>query len=83
MRGGHRAAAEILVIPMDRIRLFIKLAPTRAHDALFALACRLLLPLSTTCKVCNMLRGMAIGFMLGLIAAAMLAVLAARFGWGF
>jgi hypothetical protein len=66
---------------MDRIRLFVKLAPSRAHDALFALACRLLLPLSTNCKVCNMLRGMAIGFWLGIIAAAALAVMSAYFGW--
>ena len=66
---------------MDRIRLFLKLAPSRAHDALFALACRLLLPLSTTCKVCNMLRGMAIGFGLGMAASAALAVLSAYLGW--
>jgi hypothetical protein len=66
---------------MDRIRLFFKLAPSRAHDALFALACRLLLPLSTGCKVCNMLRGMAIGFGLGLVAAAVLAVMTAYFAW--
>lgn len=64
---------------MDRIRLFIKLAPSRAHDALFALTCRLLLPLSTSCKVCNMLRGMAIGFALGLAAAAVAAAVATYF----
>ena len=50
---------------MDRIRLFIKLAPARAHDALFALACRLLLPIATNCKVCNILRGLLIGALLG------------------
>lgn len=50
---------------MLRLPLFIKLAPGRARDAAFALACRLLLPLSTMCKVCNMLRGMLLGFLLG------------------
>lgn len=71
-----------MIMLMDRFRLFLKLAPSRARDALFALACRLLLPLSTSCKVCNMLRGMAIGFVLGLISAVLLADLVARFGWG-
>jgi hypothetical protein len=68
---------------MDRLRLFLTLAPTRAQDALFALACRLLLPLSTGCKVCNMLRGIAIGILLGVGMAALLAVLSGYFGWGF
>lgn len=68
---------------MDRLRLFLTLAPTRVQDALFALAGRLLLPLSTGCKVCNMLRGIAIGFMLGMVFSALLAVLSGYYGWGF
>jgi hypothetical protein len=50
---------------LDKIRLAIKRAPANLHDWLFALACKLLLPLSTMCKVCNMLRGMAIGVGIG------------------
>ena len=44
----------------------------KAHDRLFEIACKLLLPLSTMCKVCNMLRGMGIGIIIGagLTAAA-------------
>ena len=50
---------------MDKLRLFIKRSPAALHDWLFALACRILLPISTMCKVCNMLRGIAIGALLG------------------
>lgn len=50
---------------MDQLRFFIKRALARVRDAAFALACRILLPIATTCKVCNMLRGMAIGILLG------------------
>ena len=50
---------------MDRIRLFVKRAPAQVRDAAFALACRVLLPIATTCKVCNMLRGMVLGGLLG------------------
>lgn len=58
------------------IRLLIKRAPAVAHDWLFALACRALLPISTTCKVCNILRGIAIGSVLGGALA-----LATHHGW--
>jgi hypothetical protein len=68
---------------MDRLRLFLTLAPTRAKDALFALACRMLLPLSTGCKVCNMLRGIAIGTLLGMLLSAVFGVLSSYFGWGY
>jgi hypothetical protein len=68
---------------MDRLRLFFKMAPSRMRDAAFAIVCRLLLPLSTSCRVCNMLRGMGIGYMLGLISAAAQAVLSAYYGWRF
>jgi hypothetical protein len=57
---------------LDTIRLAVKRAPANAHDALFALACALLLPLSTHCKVCNMLRGMAIGAAVGAAIATVL-----------
>lgn len=50
---------------MDQLRFFIKRAPARVRDAAFALACRILLPIATTCKVCNMLRGMTLGFLFG------------------
>jgi hypothetical protein len=50
---------------MDRLRLFFKRAPGRVRDAAFALACRVLLPIATTCKVCNMLRGIVLGILLG------------------
>ncbi|TCS38512.1 hypothetical protein EDC30_102251 [Paucimonas lemoignei] len=40
-------------------------AKARLHDRLFGLACDLLLPISTYCKVCNILRGIALGFLLG------------------
>lgn len=53
----------------------IRRLPGRLHDALFALACRLLLPLSTMCKVCNMLRGMALGFVLSVALCAATALL--------
>ena len=43
----------------------IKRVPTILHDRLFELACRVLLPISTICKVCNILRGMAIGVLIG------------------
>lgn len=67
---------------MLRLPLFIKLAPMRVRDAAFALACRLLLPLSTSCKVCNMLRGMGIGILIGLAVAWTLDGLSQLFGWG-
>lgn len=51
---------------LDRLRLAIKLAPTKLHDWLFEIACRVLLPISTMCKVCNILRGMLIGALLGI-----------------
>lgn len=50
---------------MEKILHLICRAPSVVHDWLFELACRLLLPLSTTCKVCNMLRGICIGVLLG------------------
>lgn len=50
---------------MNNIRFFFKRAPAQVSDAAFALACRILLPIATTCKVCNMLRGMSIGILLG------------------
>jgi hypothetical protein len=50
---------------MDQLRFLLKRAPARVRDAAFALACRILLPIATTCKVCNMLRGMSIGYLLG------------------
>jgi hypothetical protein len=36
-----------------------------AHDKAMALACRLLLPIATTCKVCNIMRGIGIGIIIG------------------
>lgn len=51
---------------MDNLRLAIKRAPTTLHDAVFAIMCKLLLPLSTDCRVCNMLRGMALGILVGI-----------------
>jgi hypothetical protein len=69
MRTGDRPPAEILVAAMsqrlDKIRLAITRAPSILKDGALSLACKLLLPLSTTCKVCNMLRGMAIGIGIG------------------
>lgn len=50
---------------MEKIRHLICRTPSVVHDWLFELACSLLLPLSTTCKVCNMLRGIGIGVLLG------------------
>jgi len=50
----------------------VKRAYRRLADALFAIACRVLLPISTICKVCNILRGMTIGFLLGVGAGALL-----------
>lgn len=50
---------------MDNLHLFFMRAPARVRDAAFALACRLLLPIATDCKVCNMLRGMSLGILLG------------------
>ncbi|MDP3841086.1 MAG: hypothetical protein Q8Q81_00620 [Oxalobacteraceae bacterium] len=53
--------------PFDTILRAIKRVPTVLHDRLFELACRVLLPISTMCKVCNILRGMAFGFVLGVL----------------
>lgn len=50
---------------MNKLRLFFKLAPMRIRDAAFELACKVLLPIATNCKVCNMLRGMTLGFLFG------------------
>lgn len=66
---------------MNKLRLFFKLAPMRIRDAAFELACAVLLPLSTMCKVCNMLRGMAIGMLLGGGAAGIAIVACIRHGW--
>jgi hypothetical protein len=55
---------------LDKVRLAIKLAPTKVYDFLFEMACKLLLPLSTMCKVCNMLRGMGIGVVIGCVSTA-------------
>ncbi|OFJ46427.1 hypothetical protein BA896_021995 [Janthinobacterium lividum] len=51
--------------PFDNVLRAIKRLPSSLHDRLFTLACSVLLPISTSCKVCNMLRGMAIGLLLG------------------
>lgn len=51
--------------PFEPVLRKIKRMPTVLHDQLFELACRLLLPISTTCKVCNILRGMTVGLLLG------------------
>jgi len=59
------------------IQSYLRRLPTRVHDSLFAIACRVLLPLSTMCKVCNMLRGMAIGLGFGTVLGAALAYLVA------
>lgn len=82
MRAGHRAAAEILVTAM-RLPLSIKLGPQRMRDAAFSLACRLLLPLATDCKVCNMLRGMMLGIPVGVVIAWCIDCLALYFHWGW
>lgn len=66
-------------LKLDNLRLAIKRLPTTAKDAAFALACKLLLPLSTMCKVCNMLRGMAIGFGIG-VATTVAVVLLLKIG---
>ncbi|WP_076592012.1 hypothetical protein [Herminiimonas arsenitoxidans] len=50
---------------LNDICLKIKRAPSVAKDNAFAFACTVLMPLSTYCKICNMLRGMGIGFLLG------------------
>jgi len=65
---------------LDKIRLAIKRAPSNLKDRVFSLACTLLLPLSTTCKVCNMLRGMAIGILLGTGASCAIALLIHNLG---
>lgn len=45
-----------------RIRLALK-------DHAMALACRVLLPIATTCKVCNIMRGVLIGIAIGAASA--------------
>lgn len=50
---------------MIRLPLFLLRAPARARDAAFGLACRVLLPIATSCKVCNILRGFVLGALLG------------------
>ena len=57
---------------MDNFLLMLKRAPARVRDSAFALACRLLLPIATTCKVCNMLRGIMIGMPIGGLAMALI-----------
>lgn len=53
------------MIAVIRLPLFLQRAPARARDAAFGLACRALLPIATDCKVCNMLRGFALGALAG------------------
>lgn len=67
------ALAALVLACSPSWRYAARRAYQRLADALFALACDLLLPISTFCKVCNMLRGMAIGIALG--AALAVAVL--------
>lgn len=50
---------------MSKLRFFFKRLPQRARDGAFTLACSVLLPIATNCKVCNLLRGLAIGALLG------------------
>jgi 2-keto-3-deoxy-galactonokinase len=50
---------------LNKLRLAIKRTPARLHDRMFDIACRVLLPISTMCKVCNMLRGMLLGIVIG------------------
>ncbi|KAF1043209.1 MAG: hypothetical protein GAK35_02301 [Herbaspirillum frisingense] len=40
-----------------------------AGDRAMALACRVLLPIATTCKVCNIMRGIVVGIAIGACAA--------------
>ena len=46
-------------------------AAAALRDLSFQLACRVLLPIATSCKVCNMLRGAAIGFVCGAVAVGL------------
>lgn len=63
-------------LTFDNVLRAIKRVRDRLHDGLFALACRILLPFSTPCRVCNMLRGMVIGIFLGgAIACQVIALL--------
>lgn len=48
-----------------RLRLALK-------DQAMALACRVLLPIATTCKVCNIMRGIAVGIVVGASSATAL-----------
>lgn len=66
----------------DNVLRRINRAPTILHDWLFELACRVLLPISTMCKVCNILRGMAIGFLLGAGMACLAIAQVIHHWWG-
>jgi hypothetical protein len=50
---------------LHHLRSALTRARIKAHDRMFELACRILLPISTMCKVCNILRGMMLGACLG------------------
>lgn len=66
---------------MNNFLFSLKRAPARARDAAFALTCRVLLPIATDCKVCNMLRGVTIGMPLGAGALCLVLALLRYLGW--
>ncbi|WP_299533377.1 hypothetical protein [uncultured Herbaspirillum sp.] len=41
-------------------------------DQAMALACRVLLPIATSCKVCNIMRGIGVGMVIGAGSASAL-----------
>lgn len=59
---------------LDNLRLRVKRLPAVIKDKAFEIACDVLLPISTYCKVCNILRGMGIGIVIGSITTAALII---------
>jgi hypothetical protein len=52
-------------LQLENLRRALKRASARLHDHLFEIACRVLLPISSQCKVCNILRGWLLGYCMG------------------